>query len=162
MGTLVRVTVNDTNINRLFLPGGDGWSWMQKVGQEQMFITLEQTPVRSGELRRSLNLALTPNGRNNVRYTVGSYSETAIYVIFGTKNPIYGSGSYMKKSTRLRKGQIGYQRGVKTMSIAHPLMMVRPQPHSWFDRPTPMRFVDGQMANDFMGRAGQIIYNRYA
>ena len=143
MPTLVRVTVEDQNINRIFLPGGDAWDWMRKVGQEQMFITLEQTPVRSGELRRSFNLALTPNGANNVRYTVGTYSEHAVYVIFGTTPPIWGDGNAMAANP------------------PGPLMLIRPSPHSWSPHPFWKRLVDGQMANDFMGRAGAVIYARY-
>jgi hypothetical protein len=46
MPTLVRSTVDEGAIDRIFKTG-DGWTWMKKVGQEQMFYTLEQTPVRT-------------------------------------------------------------------------------------------------------------------
>ena len=152
MPTLVKVTVDDEDIARIFMPGGDAWNWMERVGREQMEYTLAGTPVRTGELRKSMNLALTPNGKNNVRYSVGSYSEHAEYVIFGTTPPIYGDGNFMSKPRRLPNGR---------MSVSVPLLWIRPAPHSWFAFPFQIRFVDGQMANDFMGRAGTIIYSKY-
>jgi hypothetical protein len=143
MPTLVRSTVDEGAIDRIFKTG-DGWTWMKKVGQEQMFYTLEQTPVRTGDLRRSFNLALTPNGKYKVRYTVGTYSPKAKYVIFGTTPPIYGSGK------KYRNQQHGY-----------PLMLIKAAPHSWFGHPTTKRFVDGQPENDFMSRAAGIIMSKY-
>jgi hypothetical protein len=142
MATLVRSTVDEAAIDRIF-KGGDGWDWMKKVGQEQMFYTLEQTPVRTGDLRRSFNLALTPNGKYKVRYTVGTYSRKAKYVIFGTTPPIYGRGKWMHKTG-------GY-----------PLMLIKPAPHSWFSHPTTKRFVNGQPENDFMSRAADKIMAKY-
>ncbi len=141
-GTNVRVTINDTEISSLFVPGGDGWDWMERVGREQLFLTLMQTPVRTGSLKASFNLALTPNGRNNVRYTVGSYSDHAIYVVLGTTSPIYADGLIVTKE--------GY-----------PLMWIRAAPHSWNPNPRWARFVRGQTANDFMGRAADEILAKY-
>lgn len=149
MPTIVRETIYDTQIARLFVPGGDGWDWMLSVGQEQMMHTLMQTPVRSGELRRSFNLALTPHGRNNVRYTVGTYSEYADYVIFGTTGPIFAD-DYVFTADQ------------DPDDYDYPRMRIRPAPHSWFGDYTYRLWVNGQTANNFMERAAAIIIAKYA
>jgi hypothetical protein len=155
MGTLVRVTINDEEIARLFLPPQSAWRWMEKVGREQYDLTVAGAPVRTGDLKRSFNLAVTPNGKYQARYTVGSYSPHATYVIFGTTPPIYGSGNFMSRPRRIKGGK-------GKMSTPVPMMRIRAAPHSWFLHPVNLRFVDGQMANDFMGRAADVIIGRYA
>lgn len=155
MGTLVRVTINDERIASLFVPGGDGWGWMRKVGTEQLYETIGRSPIRTGELASSFKLSLTPNGKYQTRYTVGTYSEHAIYVIFGTGPIIWGSGKVMSKPRKISKKKGG------GMTPTYPLMRIRAAPHSWFANPVLMRFVRGQKANDFMGDAADVILARY-
>lgn len=147
-GTNVRATVNDSQIASLFVPGGDGWDWMRRVGTEQLYETIGTAPVRSGDLSRSFRLSLTPNGRNQVRYTVGSYSDYAVYVIFGTTGPIYAN-DYVDVDNL-------------TTDYDYPHMRIRPMPHSGFSDYAFRLTVRGQTANDFMGRAAQRIIARYA
>lgn len=154
MPTIVRETIFDSQIERLFLPPQSAWKWMEKVGREQYDLTVAAAPVRSGELKKSFNLAVLPNGKYRAFYTVGSYSPHADYVIFGTTPPIYGSGNFMSKPRRIKGGK-------GKMSTPVPMMRVRAAPHSWFTHPTNLRFVDGQMANNFMERAAFVILGRY-
>jgi hypothetical protein len=152
MPTIVRETIYDTQVERLFLPPQSAWKWMEKLGREQYDLTVAGAPVRTGELKRSFNLAVTPHGKYRARYTVGSYSPYADYVIFGTTPPIYGDGNFMSKPRRLKGGK---------MSTPVPMMRIRAAPHSWFLHLVNLRFVDGQMANNFMWRAAAVILSRY-
>lgn len=146
MGTEVWVTIEDTQIGRLFLPGpGEtGWNWMERAGREQMYETLRRVPRRTHALAGSLNLALTPNGPLNVRYSIGSYSDYAVYVIFGTKQvaPIYPKGNW-------------------TDEDGNKWLLIRPMPHSWYIYPVGVAFVDGQVANDFLSAAADHMLGKY-
>lgn len=144
MPTFVTYSVDDIQIGRLFLPGpGEtGWNWMERAGREQMWETLQVVPRRTHALASSLNLALTPNGPLNVRYSIGTYSPYAEYVIFGTTGPIYGSGGW-------------------TDDDGNKWMLIRPYPHSWFMYPVGLSEVSGQTANNFLARAGRTMLNKY-
>lgn len=144
MGTKIRVTTYDWEIGRLFLPGPgeNAWDWMRRAGNEQMWHTKRLAPYRTGDLQRSLNLSLTPYGPLNVRYTIGSYSDYAEYVIKGTGPQIWGNGNWVDMDDE-------------------PVMRIRAAPHSWFTYPVNMYIVDGQMPNDFLSYAANFIIAKY-
>lgn len=90
-GTVTRVTIYDRNLDRLFLPGGDAWDWMERVGREHVSMAIIEAPKRTMNLARQHNLALTPY-RRGVRYSVGNYADYAEYVHGGTIGPILPHG----------------------------------------------------------------------
>jgi hypothetical protein len=145
MATIVRKTIYDWEIGRLFLPGpGEtAWNWMERAGREQMWHTLRLVPRRTGALAASHNLALTPAGPLNVRYSIGTYSEYADYVIHGTTGPIWGDGGW-------------------TDEDGNHWLLIRPFPHSWFAYPVGLSQVDGQDANNYLLAAAMEMIRKYA
>lgn len=133
-GTVTRVTIYDTMVDSLFLPGGDAWDWMERVGRQHLQMSLVEVPRRTGFLASQHNLALTPVGRRNVRYTVGNYAEHSQWVHQGTTGPI------MSPNGKLH---------------------IRAMPHSWFPTGAYLNAVRGQTANPWIERAGGIVLARY-
>lgn len=140
MPTNVRVTVYDTQVAGLFLPGGDVWGWMRSVGFEHMQMAAIEAPVRTGQLKGLHNLALTPSGRNHVRYSVGNYADYAVYVHEGTTGPITS---------------VGWDDGGPAF------LAIRPVPHSWFPNGGFVRSVSGQEANPWIARAGGFVLAKH-
>lgn len=131
-GTVTRVTIYDRNLDRLFLPGGDAWDWMERVGREHISMAIIEAPRRSGNLARQHNLALTPY-RRGVRYSVGNYAEYAEYVHGGTFGPIVALGG-------------GFMGPLSPWGV-HGTAYVRE--------------VSGQTANPWIARAADIVLAKY-
>lgn len=140
MPTNVRVTVYDTQVERLFLPGGDAWDWLMRVGHEHTQMAIIESPSRTGYLRTQHNLSLTPVGRYNVRYSVGNWADYAVYVHEGTTGPIVSTG---------------WDDGSPAF------LAIRPMPHSRFPVTKYLRSVSGQEANPWIARAGGIVLAKY-
>lgn len=140
MATVVRVTIYDSQIAAFFLPGGDTWNWMQRVGFEHMQMAAIEAPSRTNRLRSLHNLALTPVGRNQCRYSVGNYADYAAYVHEGTTGPITSTG---------------WDDGSPAF------MAIRPAPSSRFPNGGYLREVSGQTANPWLSRAGNIVLAKY-
>lgn len=102
-GTVTRVTIYDRNLDLLFLPGGDAWDWLERVGREHLAMALVEVPRRSGRLAASHNLALTPY-RRGVRYSVGNYAEHAEWVHSGTTGPITTGDGFWEDGKRAFMG----------------------------------------------------------
>jgi hypothetical protein len=146
MGTIVRTIIQDTDIGRLFLPGpGEtAWNWMERAAREQMTQTLKEVPRRTNALASSLNIAILPNGYVNCFYSIGSYSDYAPYVIFGTKHvaPIRPKGSW-------------------TDADGNAWLWIRPFPHSWWMGGGGIEHVAGQDANNFLDRGSKFMLAKY-
>ena len=132
----VRMSVNSAALDRMFLPGGDVWAWSRRVGRENLFTAIAIAPGRTGQLKAMHGLNQTPVGRQHVRYTVFNDAEYARFVHGGTTGPI----------TSTRPG--GY-------------LVVRPSPHSYFNREVPLASVAGQRANPWLREAMQTTLARH-
>lgn len=115
MPTRVRVTIYDANIDGMFLPGGDTWNWMERVGREHLAMALVEVPRRSNVLASSHNLALTPYKRRGVRYSVGNYAEHALWVHEGTTGPITTGGGFWESGKRTYLGPMAPWMGRSTV-----------------------------------------------
>lgn len=131
-GTVTRVTIYDRNLDLLFLPGGDAWNWMERVGRQHLAMALIEVPRRTGGLAAQHNLALTPYKRG-VRYTVGNYADHSEYVHQGTIGPIVATGG----------GFMG------------PLAPWGPYPGGYIPK------ASGQSANPWIARAADIALAKY-
>lgn len=140
MATVVRVTIYDRNIDRLFLPGGDVWDWMRDVGAEHLRMALVEVPRRSGSLASKHNLALTPYGKRGVRYSVGNYADHAYWVHEGTTGPITTGGGFWDDGRRAFLGPMAPWMGRNTLFATS---------------------VSGQEANPWIARAGDIVLAKY-
>ena len=140
MPTVIRVTIYDSVIAALFLPGGQSWAKMEEIGRHHIQLAIAESPSRTNNLRRSHNLALTPVGKNRCRYSVGNYADYAVYVHEGTTGPIVARG---------------WDDGGASF------MFIRPFPHSRFPTGARARSVSGQTANPWITRAGSMALARY-
>lgn len=132
----VRTTVHSSRIAAAFLPGGMVWDNMRRLQAENVAEARLGAPKRTMALARSISGVLTPSGRFEARYTVFADAEHAKWVIRGTRPYIM--------STR-RFGN----------------MVVRPAPSSYYTRPTLRKVVQGQKANDFLGRSMRRVLRRH-
>lgn len=166
------VTINDDTISQLFLPGvhGDGWWWMRKVGNQHKQLAEIIAPKRTGEMAKAHKLFLTPNGRYQVRYTVGNTAYHALFVHEGTRARIYssrlGKGGWNKWAVaagkkRLASASIAKQSREAAFNGSFPMMLVRAAPHSNYATPTLRISVKGQAAQPWLVDAAEIIWQQY-
>lgn len=134
-GTVARVTIYDANIDRVFLPGGDVWGFMQSLGFRHMSIALMEAPRRTGFLAAQHNLALTPYKKRGVRYSVGNYALYSDFVHNGTTGPITAGNGWWEDGRRAMMG---------------------PMPPSPRGAVPYQHSVSGQTANPWMARAADI------
>jgi hypothetical protein len=132
----VRVTVNSTALDRMFLPGGDVWAWGRNVRLEMAAVAMETTPSRTGYMRTQNGSVETPRGRRDIQLTVYNDAPYAMYVHNGTTGPIYSS----------RPGG---------------MLLVRPSPYSNFHRFVPLEEVDGQSAQPWLRNAMEDVLARH-
>lgn len=92
MPTKVRVTVYESAIAAEFLPGGQAWNQMTLIGSDVAQVAIRTAPSRTGNLRRQHNVAVTPVGKYQCRFSVGNYADYADYVHGGTTGPIMPHG----------------------------------------------------------------------
>lgn len=136
MPTAVRVSVNDSAVAmELSTPPGENWKYLQKLGTEHAWRAAIAAPIRSGTIKRSHNLALTPVGSTGVRASVGNYADHALYVHEGTTGPIFATGG----------GNL----------------WLRPSPASWFPRGGQAKSVRGQEANPWIAKAAEDVYTQH-
>jgi hypothetical protein len=83
-----RVTVDSLALDRLFLPGGDVWSWSRDVARETVGEAILTAPKRTGSLAGQHGFNQTPHGKRGVRWTVFNDSPYAKFVHEGTTGPI--------------------------------------------------------------------------
>lgn len=83
-GHRVRVTVNQTAIQSIFLSGGDAFEYARRLGAETMEVAMLSCPFRSGELKNSHGFTTTPVGKYKCQFTVHNDAEHAMYVHEGT------------------------------------------------------------------------------
>lgn len=130
-----RVTIYQSRIDALFLPGGDVWGWARRMGQETMAEAIQEAPSRTGELRALHGYNVTPAGKTQVRWTVWNDAQHARFVHEGTSGPITAASG-----GRLR---------------------IRPAPHSWSPVPLYPVAVRGQRANPWIQRASDSVLARH-
>lgn len=135
MPTTTRVTIYDTQVDRIFLPGGDVWDYMREVGDEHYRWASIYAPTRTYFLLSQMAgpFVMPYNGRRGVRYSVGNYAPYANFVHGGTTGPIYGK-------TELE-------------GLEGTWLWVRPMPYSWYPAGGWFGWVDGQTANPWIRRA---------
>lgn len=94
---VVRVTVYDTQVTGLFMPGGDAWKFMGLAGTEHLNAAIAFAPSRSGHLKSSHYPVpiLTPYKKLGTRYTIRNDADYAEFVHRGTTGPIMAYGSYL-------------------------------------------------------------------
>ncbi len=92
MAEPVRVTIYDTQVDKLFQPGGNVWHTMGLIGMEHLNAAIMFAPRRSGHLAASHYpvAILTPYQKRGVRYTIRNDADYALYVHGGTVGPIHG------------------------------------------------------------------------
>lgn len=140
-GTVGRITIDDLAVTRLTsVPGGDVWAFMQKFGTQATYTAVLKAPARTGTLKRSHNLALTPRGTDGVRASVGNYADHMRYVHEGTTGPIFANG---------------WDDGSPAF------LAIRPMPASRFGTTAYRRSVAGQTANPWMREAVEEVAHAY-
>lgn len=140
-GTRARVTIDDNAVTRMTsTPSGDVWQFMQRFGTQATWMSVLKAPVRSGKLKASHNLALTPRGRDGTRASIGNYADHTVFVHEGTTGPITASG---------------WDDGSPAF------LAIRPFPASHFGQRTYLRSVAGQKANPWMREAVEDVARSY-
>lgn len=140
-GTVGRITIDDLAVTRLTsTPGGDVWKFMQSFGTQATFAAVLKAPSRTGKLKGSHNLALTPRGTDGVRASVGNYADYTLFVHEGTTGPITANG---------------WDDGSPAF------LAIRPFPASRFGQLAYRRSVAGQTANPWMREAVEDTARRY-
>lgn len=140
-GTVGRISINQAQVTSLTsAPGGDVWKFMQRFGTQATYAAVVKAPFRTGKLKGSHNLALTPIGSNGVRASVGNYADHTLYVHEGTTGPITASG---------------WDDGSPAF------LAIRPAPASRFGKTTFLRSVAGQTANPWMREAVEDVAKSY-
>jgi hypothetical protein len=134
--TRVRVSVNSSALDRMFLPGGDVWAWGRRVGLEMMEVAIATAPSRTGYLKTQHGFNQTPVGKQHARVTIYNDSDYARFVHGGTTGPI-------------------------TSNRAGGMLTIRPAPYSWFHREVPVMSVRGQSANPWLSNAMQDVLARH-
>jgi hypothetical protein len=154
MPSVVNVSVDDEAIAKLFVPGlnGDGWHWMRRVGNQHKDFAIAAAPQRTGFLATQHKVSLQPNGKYQCRYSVANYAPYARYVHEGTTGPIHSN------RTTMAEINADYAAGLSSVT---PHMVVRPSPHSWFNGPVPLLWVEGQSAQPWIVDAAEIIFSIY-
>lgn len=98
---MTRVTIYDTKVTGIFLPGGDGWHFMGLVGTEHLNQAIAFAPSRTGTLKAShypvpiMTPYRAPGGAVGCRYTIRNDAPYADYVHGGTTGPIMGHRGYL-------------------------------------------------------------------
>ena len=130
-----RVTIYQSRIDALFLPGGDVWGWARRMAQETESEAILRAPSRTDTLRSLHGSSVTPAGRTQVRWTVYNDAPYARFVHEGTTGPITAASG-----GRLR---------------------IRPAPHS--NSPVPLFpvAVRGQRANPWIENASNAVLARH-
>jgi hypothetical protein len=140
IGTRTRVTIYDANIDRIFLPGGDVWGFMEMLGRMHLSMALIEVPRRTGFLASQHNLAVTPYKKRGVRYSVGNYADHSEYVHQGTTGPIAAGNGWWDDG--------------------RPAMMGPMPPHMGRNA-VYQQFVAGQTANPWIARSADIVLARF-
>lgn len=134
--TVSKVTVYKNEIDRAFLPGGTVYQNMRRIGAFNEAVAKKIAPKRTGAMAEQINLAIMPHRRYEFMYAVRSPASYSEYVLGGTDGPIYANNGG--------------------------LLWIRPKPYSNFNwrrryasmkGRTPMFWVHGQTANNFLGRS---------
>lgn len=135
-GHRVRVTVNQTAIQSIFMAGGDAMRTCRELGLETKEIAMAYCPVRSGEMKNSHDYIPMPVGKNKCRYSVVNDAPHALYVHEGT----------------LMVAPI-------TSTTPGKYMILRPGPaHPYYTKALAVR---GQGANPWMQRAMDDVLSRH-
>lgn len=124
-----RVTVYQSAIQEAFWPGGTVYENMRRISFENIAHAQRRAPVRTGALQAGMYRVITPFGKYQTRYTIGTTADYAIYTIEGTVGPIYPSTSKV--------------------------LWVRPSPHSWYRRRTARISVEGQVGHNWLEQSVQ-------
>lgn len=131
-----RIIVYKNEIDRAFLPGGSVYKNMRRIGLFNEAVAKSIAPKRTGNMAAQIKLHVLPHRRYQFFYVVRSPAPYTEYVLGGTTGPIYANGGK--------------------------LLWVRPKPYSNFiwkkqfasmHGRTPMFWVRGQKANNFLGRS---------
>lgn len=140
MAEPVRVTIYDSRVDSLFLPGGDVWGWMGGVGAEHLQAAYMFAPRRSGHLASQHYpvAIITPYKKRGVRYTIRNDADYALFVHEGTTGPIVAD--YWDDGTQSFLGPMA----------------------PWGGFSTPFaRSVSGQRANPWINKAGEFVLAQY-
>ncbi|HEX5018626.1 MAG TPA: hypothetical protein VFX15_13700 [Actinomycetes bacterium] len=145
----VRITIDDGQLARFFLPGGDVFKQTRDMGATHYRHARIWAPRRTGNLRDSHDVSVQPNRAYRCQYTLTARAFYADYVHNGTTGPIHADKYSIRNKFFPRKGfphHLWVSRGRSTYG----LMKVRPAPHSWYPVPWLRATVDGQMAQPWI------------
>lgn len=124
--------------SRIFEPGSHVSRWANAVERGFVRHARNEAPSRSGELIAGIHGESFRSGVKHWEVHIHSEAEHTMYVLRGTYGPIMSSRPpYVDSKGRL----------------VQPKMELRDGAGEFFDPPFYRRKVDGQRANDFMGRA---------
>lgn len=123
----VRTTVYQSEIEEAFWPGGSVYENMRRIAFYNVGVAQRHAPVRTGNLQRSIFYVLTPYGKTQTRYTIGTDVPYASYTLEGTTGPIFPNKSVF--------------------------LWVRPAPYSRYTQRFPRMSVRGQKGNDWLGES---------
>jgi hypothetical protein len=85
MPTTYRVQVYEANIQRMFLPMGSGYRWMDKVRLQMHRAAVSSAPSRSGALAAAHRSSILPGSNQyQVRMEITNVSDHAEFVHEGT------------------------------------------------------------------------------
>jgi hypothetical protein len=119
-----RVTVYDSRIQQAFAPGGTVYGNVRRVAFRNLKWAQEYAPVRTGYMRDTLTMSLTPRGKLEWQYTIRSAADYLPFTIVDTGPWIFPKNG--------------------------PLLWVRPAPHSWYALRTPRLFVQGYQSINWL------------
>jgi hypothetical protein len=128
------LTVFDSRITEMTLPGGDIWKWTRTLTRETEELSKAMAPVRSTALVRSIGFAVTPVPGPAVLGTVRATAPHALYVLKGTGPKVLATGWMTFLGNDVVGGHIGWYRG---------------------------KYFRGQRANNFMDDAKTIVLARH-